>query len=265
MPFEPWLWGRFGPVAMSILSLAGCLCLHAQAEQENGWSQAAHLQFYDAFNIFRQLPPSREQRLGEAAALLNVQPRTVANRERAKTLLSELVATPPADNITQAGHYLLGRIASVHEGATQYETARRHFSAASKGNRNSSYAQLARAQLAVYALQGDTTSDHRIRAAAEHARALPAGAIRATVHWIIAQALLESASPPREALLFIELALADGLVTSAARADALVAATYLSALVSPSDSPRWRETFLREFPRDPRAAHLRQPTLSPQP
>lgn len=250
---------------MTILTLAGCLCLHAQAQQENGWSQAAHLQFNDAFNTFRQLPPSREQRLGEAAALLNVQPRTVANRERAKTLLRELVATPPADHITQAGHYLLGRIASVHEGANQSETAKRHFSAASEGDRNSSYAQLARAQLALYALQGDMTSDLRIRTAADYARALPTGAIRATVHWIIAQVLLESESPPREALRFIELALADGLATSAARADALVAATYLSDLVSPSNSPRLRETFLREFPRDPRAAVLRQPTLSPQP
>ncbi len=249
--------GRYWIVGWTLaLSLAGAL----SAQEEIGWSQAAHLQFNAAHDTFQRAPASRAQRIGLAVTLLNVQPRTTANRERAKTLLKEVIAEGVVDQHTQAAHYLLGRVAYAHETKAEIQTARMHFDATREGDAESPYARLAIAQLILLSLKLDRPISDRIGLAEKYVAGLPAGGIRAAVYWILAQALMDAQASLPQALRFIELALEDGLATSAARADALVAATLLSAELDATVVSNWRDVFLQEFPRDPRAIFLRSNT-----
>lgn len=234
-----------------------CLARAAPAQVEVGWSQAALLQFNDAHATFHAAPSNRTQQVGLAATLLNVQPRTVANRERAKALLAALIREEISDQHTQAAHYLLGRVACTHESIPHLPTARMHFRAAMEGDAKSSFAQLAIAQLVLLSLSSGGPLNERIRTAEIDAADLSSGGIRAAVYWIMAQHLMDAQTSLPQALHFIEIALEEGLATSATRADALVAATRLSQELDGAVASNWRGIFLQEFPRDPRVLHLR--------
>jgi len=222
-----------------------------------GWEQAGQLQFNAARDSFRRGTQDRTAQLGEAASLLNVQPRTTANRERSKTLLHGLIDSGLPDASTLAAHYLLGRIALAHEPQPRLDTARTHFTAVVAHDPNQPYAALAGAQLVLLALAGSGEIIQRVDEAELHALRLPPGGIRAAVFFVMAQFVLDAQAGPQRALGFLRRSLEDGLATPGARADALVAAAQLAANHDTLASTDWREAFLREFPRDPRAARLR--------
>lgn len=79
------------------------------------WDQTAFGLFKDAHRAFAALPAADpEARFGEAVTLLNLQPKTDANLDRAETLLRALAARGPADDLSIAARYYLARIPHVH-------------------------------------------------------------------------------------------------------------------------------------------------------
>ena len=70
---------------------------------------------------------SRESRFGTAVTLLNVQPKTAGNVERAYRLLREIREENLTDHYGISAQYFLGRIDQIHRSSPDRESARRHF------------------------------------------------------------------------------------------------------------------------------------------
>ena len=87
-------------------------------ESADGWMYASLTLINEANAIFQQLrlhsPDERENRFGEAATLINVQPKTTANLNTASAIFSDLVVEKNDDDIADASRYLMGRIEQIH-------------------------------------------------------------------------------------------------------------------------------------------------------
>jgi hypothetical protein len=95
------------------------------------WQEASLGLFNSAHRAFAaEAPSSREARFGEAITLLNVQPKTNANLNRAAALFDELADSVPAsgaDDIAISARYFLARIPQVHRSPPVPVEARRRF------------------------------------------------------------------------------------------------------------------------------------------
>lgn len=79
------------------------------------WEQISLGLFKDAHRAFAEAPAAdREARFGEAVALLNLQPKTDANLDRASALFRTLIADNPTDDFAIGARYFLARIPHVH-------------------------------------------------------------------------------------------------------------------------------------------------------
>src|SRR5262245_53066631 len=83
------------------------------AEPAVPWHDASRYAF-DASHAAFVKGKDREARLGEATTLLNLQPRTAANIERAAVLLDSVSAANPSDEPGICARYLRARIEDVH-------------------------------------------------------------------------------------------------------------------------------------------------------
>jgi hypothetical protein len=92
-----------------------------------GWRALADARHREALTAFREAGPSREARVGEALALLNVQPVTAANRAAARALAEAIADGPLEDPWTAQARYLLGRIAQIHTVPADFAVARAHY------------------------------------------------------------------------------------------------------------------------------------------
>jgi hypothetical protein len=247
-----------------VLALAGLMVVTARATsppvEPGPWELAQRLDFNAAHAAFvaTPAPADRATRLGLAATLLNRQPKTTANRDHAAGQLEALLAEAGDDAPAFAARYLLGRIALVHTSPADPSTARHHFAALATRGNDHPFVQLAAGQLLLLDLADATLpSAERL----EHGEALalpfPPGPLPAALHMILAQFCLDENLDAGRALAHLRTALEYGLATATARADALVSAAFLAARTAPDDARAWRETFLAEFPRDPRAPTIR--------
>jgi hypothetical protein len=94
-----------------------------------GWDDIDKFLFNDARDFFVHAPAvskagQRERKLGEAVTLLNTQPRTVENINRAAALLGELEAEKLDDNADAFARFFLGRIAEMHRTPADLAKAR---------------------------------------------------------------------------------------------------------------------------------------------
>lgn len=79
------------------------------------WDLAAFGLLKEAHSAFAAQPAAdREARFGEAVTLINLQPKTDANLDRAASLFSTISAANPTDDLGISSHYFLARIPQVH-------------------------------------------------------------------------------------------------------------------------------------------------------
>ena len=118
--------GARPPRLLVLLLLAGLAPARAgelASAPADPWDQTALGLFKDAHHAFAQRPADdREARFGAAVTLINLQPKTDANLDRAESLLHALVADDPPDDLSVAARYYLARIPHVHR--TRPDTAR---------------------------------------------------------------------------------------------------------------------------------------------
>ncbi len=82
--------------------------------ETRAWEEAASFLFNDSHKTFSELPDRKnpEVRLGLAATLLNLQPRTPKNLENAAAIIEELARTEPADSqVALLARFLEARMA----------------------------------------------------------------------------------------------------------------------------------------------------------
>lgn len=105
----------------------------------------------------------RETQMGEAVALLNVQPVTARNRDAARQLCAEVAAASPADAWNVYARYLLGRIAEVHSNPSDLPGAAAHYEWVFTHHPDSEWGQLALVKFAIVQLQAPVAADETAR------------------------------------------------------------------------------------------------------
>ncbi|MFH1498892.1 MAG: hypothetical protein ABII82_13825 [Verrucomicrobiota bacterium] len=90
------------------------------------WEDAALNLTREAHRSFAALD-GREARFGEAVTMLQLQPKTDPNIERAANLLEEVVAERADDELGIAARFYLGRLEQVHRTPLNPEAAAEHF------------------------------------------------------------------------------------------------------------------------------------------
>lgn len=124
----------FLPLRALSLGFILCLPLPASSSREKiepgPWEKASQFLFNEAHHSFQSVAvPGREERLGTAVVLLNIQPRTSGNISAARKSLEKLVAEIPADEVGINARFFLGRIALLHSDPAEPSVARSHFEA----------------------------------------------------------------------------------------------------------------------------------------
>lgn len=117
------------PRSLLALALAPLALGAAAPSAPDPWEQASLGLFKDAHNAFATATAAdRETRFGQAVTLINLQPKTEANLDRAAEILRSLAApsaAPATDDLALSARYFLGRIAQVHRRPPNLAEAKR--------------------------------------------------------------------------------------------------------------------------------------------
>jgi len=234
------------------LALVPCL----MGAGESAWSEMAQYRFKEARAHFSALG-TREGRLGEAVALLNLQPRTESNVQQAAALLTQIMADGDRDETGLTARYMLARISQMH-GATDQEidAAQRYRELLADSPDNHPLAAqsvIKLAMLTLYSTALPREPSQRLElAAALQGRVKRPEALR-DFHLLIGRAFLFYQISPEKALAHFEAAWEAGVQNFSNRSDVLVAIAELARKCGRLERARSAyEQFLIEFPRDDR-------------
>lgn len=239
--------------------------VHAATSNEaalaEAWQQTALNLFNDANLSFAELS-GREARFGEAVTLLQVQPKTNANVDRAVALFGEVLAENAGDKLGITARYYLGRIEQLHRSPINPEAAAGHFRQLVQEYPAHPMAEQALVKLALIELYGNATDVERQaafeRLAGSVATLKTADAIR-DLNLILAEAGLRFGQSPAMALDHYIAAEQAGIHLTTVRGSVLVAIGELARQVGRVDvARRYYELFLQDFQRDTRRRLIRE-------
>lgn len=115
----------------------------AATDAPEPWRALTSYRFPEAKLAFEQSPASANASFGLALTLINLQPKTEANLDRAAALLQEVAASPADQELALAARFYLGRIAQVHRRKPDPAAAQRLYRALMDEHPASFWAQLA--------------------------------------------------------------------------------------------------------------------------
>lgn len=121
-----------------------------------GMSEEAHAEFS---RMAKGRGGNRESQFGMAITLLNLQPKTRRNIERAYHLLEDLRDESSSDETGISAQYFLGRIDQIHRSSPDWESARRHYAGLIEQHSEHPLAQLAIIKLGILELYGPSSND----------------------------------------------------------------------------------------------------------
>ncbi len=231
------------------------------ASAASAWDLLSRLQTAEALRAFES-GEGDEARLGEAVALLNLQPKTQANVARAEQLLSALAARAGSPQ-APAARYHLARLLQLHATPArpaEAGTAYRELISAYPGN---PYADAAVAKLAILVLHQDVPrADWDVRFA-ELVAFLPEVASPEALRdarLVLAGAALRMHADHALALPFFIAALESGVPLRVNRHKLVLLQAAESARIL-GDIPRalgFYETYVATYPYDVRGHEIRQ-------
>lgn len=255
---------RFAPFShpWRILALLALYCHHAPAADFAAqWLKVTAYDVDGPHGVFARTE-GREARLGEAVTLLNLQPKTARNIERAALLLDEVARADPADELGISARYLRARLEEVHRPEPRPTEAARWYLELIRSGGAHPLAQQATVRLTLlqlYPLDETNTPSERVA----EAEALGAGlsdpaAIRDHA-MLVGQACLYYQLPLAQARRHLERALAAGILSSTIRADLLVTlAEVARELGDKARAEQAYRAYLRENPQGDRASAVKR-------
>ena len=170
----------------------------AEPTLADGWRALAEAKATEAREIFRQAQArpaeARAAKLGEAVALLTLQPKTTGNVTAARRRCEELIADRGDDEWAARAHYFLGRIAQLHTQPVDYAGAARHYTELAARWTGTELAQHALVSLALGQLLEPVPAEERARrysALRSREGELTQPAARRDFHLALADACLE--------------------------------------------------------------------------
>jgi len=255
---------RFPPLPRSwrVLALLALGCHHAPAEDLAAqWRKVGAYDSDGPHAVFARAQ-GREARLGEAVTLLNLQPKTARNIERAALLLDEVAAADPGDELGISARYLRARLEEVHRSEPQpAEAARRYLELTRTGGAHplAQQAVVRLTLLRLYPFDETGTPSERLAAAEALGAGLSDPAAIRDHAMLVGQACLYYQLPLTQARRHLERALAAGVLGSAIRADLLVTLGEISRELG--DAPRAEQAYrayLRENPQGDRTSAVKR-------
>lgn len=245
-----------------VLALLALGCAHATAtDLAAQWQQVVGYDCDGPHRVFARTE-GREARLGEAVTLLNLQPRTARNIERAALLLDEIIGADAGDELGISSRYLRARLEEVHRSEVRPGEAARHYLELTQTGGSHPLAQQAAVRLSLlqlYPLDETDTPPERVAAA----EALGAGltdlaAIRDHA-LLVGQACLYYQLPLGQARRHLERALAAGILNPSIRADLLVTLGEIGRELGDTPSAeRAYRAYLRENPQGDRTSAVKR-------
>jgi hypothetical protein len=244
-----------------------CLVGGMTVKAESGWDLTARYRFNEAREAFAngRGATTAEQRLnhlGEANALLNVQPRTNANLAECIRLLEEVVAGGPTDDLGVTAVYLLGRIEEIHRPTPDIAAAMRRYRQLAESGSIHPLAQLGIVQLAlltVYRPISPLPPAERLAAAEQIGLLLKLPSAQSDFHLLLARSYLFFGESKEQALAHFLAAHQLGIAAERTRADADFSTAELAREIGRTKiAAQFYTEFLSENPRDFRSWTARQ-------
>ncbi len=243
---------------LPFLFLAVLLPAADPGDPPSPWDQATLGLIREAYrNFARQAGPNREARFGEAVTLLNLQPKTGANLDRAASLFTDIIATEPADGLGVSARYYVARIAHVHRTSPDDATALRIYRELADLSSPHPLAQRALVQLALMEIFEPRLDPAEVRVRFERLTARGAALTESSAvrdfHLVMGDAALRFNLG--EAIALDHLLAADrvGLARAATQRDTWVRIAELGRRTGRNDiAVTYYQRFLENFPRDSR-------------
>lgn len=224
------------------------------------WELLARGLINDAHTAFVALSgPSA--RLGEAFALLQRQPLTPTNLERAETLFTALIGEPDAE-ISATARYQLARIPHTHRTTPDLALARQRYLdliAAHPGHLLAERAHIKLAIIDLYRVEPRLPRGQLLANYTATLATLTDSGVRRDLALLLAEARLRFEVEPALALDLLLKADAAGFARSSQRATAWIQIAELARLAGQVEiAHRYYRQFLAHFPRDARYLEIEE-------
>lgn len=230
------------------------------------WDEATIGLFNESHGAFVEaLGTSPEQerrslRFGEAVTLLNVQPRTEGNIDKARQIFEEVRAAGSADDMGVESWYLLGRIEQVHRPSPDLAKAESIFRELTAAHPAHPAAQRARVKLAVLRLYAQVDEAERRRRYEEftaNAKDLTDPSAKVQMHFTLAEVARRFKYGHAEELAHLVAADQTGVVKRSLQIQVMVRAGDLARLTGQNELARSYYTrFLEQYPRTDRRSTI---------
>lgn len=250
----------------ALLFIQGPLARSAEAPADpaalrEAWQASALNLFKDANHRFADLT-GREARFGEAVTLLQVQPKTASNINRSASLLEQVRADNPGDELGIAALYHLGRLEQVHRMPVNPAAAIAHFNTLIQDHPGHPFTEQAITKLAIIELYAPDNAARR-PAVFERFTALADTLVtsdaRRDLNLTLGNAALRFGLGDERALERYLIAEQAGIHLTTVRSSTLVTIGELARKLGRHDIAREHyQLFLKDFQRDDRRLMVKE-------
>lgn len=255
--------------AISAALGAGLLTLAANDSPllDSAWDDAATLRVQEAYGNFSAAEKSktgdpRDVDFGLAVSLLNLQPRTTGNIDRAEALFTQLIIANPNDEVGIASQYYLARVEQVHRNAPNLPKALHIYDDLIRQHPDHFYAQTAITKVAILKLDAlpSTADKSRMLVEVEQLRPLLKDpAARCNFALTLGNACILYHLGDEKAMHYLMEADALGIPVQVVEANVLIRIGNLATRLGRKEiAIAHFEHFLEKFPRNTRSYTVRE-------
>ena len=237
------------------------------ASEESAWEKTGRFLYHEAVDEFSDLLASGRGRtsnlkFGLALNLINKQPKTQANLDRAESLFSEVYSAEGMEGLGIASKYYSGRIKEVHQRKPELAEAEKIYDQIIAANPRHYFAQLAATRYVLirfYSVESLEERKDRFLDLEPLADNLIRPSIRSHFHSLMGDLAARYDFSLEKALLHYRESVAAGIQNFRIRRDVLVSIGEIAReLGNVPLAVEYYERFLREFPRDRRRVLIQE-------
>ncbi len=234
---------------------------------DKAWDDASMLLVQESYTKFTTAQEvkgggAREIEYGIGVNLLNLQPKTVRNINRAEAIFTRLIASNPNDEVGIASLYYLARLEQIHRNDPNVPKALQLYAQLIAEHPDHFYAQSAIAKVAILKLCATPTTADKRQALAEVeklAHLLNEPAARCNFNLVVSTACIQYNLGDEKALRYLIEADTIGIPIQFSEANVLIRIGNLALRLGKRDiAITYFERFLKEFPRSTRAFTVQQ-------
>lgn len=233
---------------------------------DKAWDDASMLLVQESYARFataqqEKLGSAREVDYGMGVTLLNLQPKTVGNINRAEAIFARLIAANPNDEIGIAALYYLARLEQIHRNDPNLPKALQLYAQLIAEHPDHFLTQSAIAKVAILKLCASPTTDKKkaLHEVEKLAPLLKEPSARCNFNLVVGTACIQYQLGDEKALRYLMEADTIGIPIQYAQANVLIRIGNLAQRLGKREiAIRYFERFLKEFPRSTRSFTVQQ-------